>query len=145
MANFNATLQEAAVTGPKVNGNVENGSVRVFASQYVVVSGEEPQVGDTITWGTIPSGVQLLGSISNLNCSIGNAGATLTLGDADDDNELLAATDIGTAASVTPLPLMEAGGAIYITDGTKLLTSTVGVDELLAGQTLRLRVFFVQN
>jgi len=145
MSNFNATIQAGAVTGPKVESNVGNGKLRVFTSQYTVIDGEEPQVGDTITWGTIPSGSQILGSLSHLNCSIGNAGATATVGYVDNIDEFLAATDIGTSATVTTLPLVNASGAVYVLDEDMLLTSTIAVDALLAGQVLTLRIVYVQD
>jgi hypothetical protein len=99
-------------------------------------------VADTITWGDIPSGARIHGNLSTFNYSIGNAGMTLTLGDADDDNFILAATDMGTSAGVTTLPLVNADGAVYVTDGTLTLVSTLGVDEMLADQVITLTIIY---
>lgn len=145
MTEVNATIKAAQVGSAKdrLDSTAEDGKLRTWTSQYTVIAGEEPVVADTINWGKFPGG-RILGHLSQLNCSIGTAGSTLTIGDDDDIDRLLTATDIGTVASVTPLPLTQANGVIYISDPVEI-TSTVGVDTLLAGQVLTLTLVYVAD
>lgn len=144
MANVNATVAASVlgIASNKLDSNVVSGKLRVFTSSYTSVASAEPQVADTITFGTIPKGARIIGYLSSLNRSIGNAGMTIKLGDADDDNFILAATDIGTAAGAAALPLVDVGGAAYVTSSALTILGTLGVDEMLAGQVITLTIVY---
>lgn len=147
MSNVNATAAAAASGGArgKIDSSYSDGKLRSMTSTYTSVASEEPQVADTITWGTLPAGARIHGNLSSLNYSIGNAGMTLTLGDVDDDNFILAATDVGTAAGVTTLPLVNADGEVYVTDEPLTIISTIAVDEMLAGQVITLTIVYTAD
>lgn len=147
MANFNATVKAATVgaASSKLASSASQGKLRVFTSSYTSVASSEPQVADVIVWGSIPKGARILGYLSTLNRSIGNAGMTFTIGSSSDDNFILAATDIGTAAGVTTLPLVDVGGAVYVTSTELELISVIAVDEMLAGQVVTLTIVYVQD
>ncbi len=144
MTNFNATAKAAETSG-KIASNVSQGKLRILTSTYTSVSGSEPQVADVIVWGTIPKGSRILGYLSTLNRSAGSAGMTFTLGSTSDDNFILAATDIGTAAGVTTLPLVDVNGAAYVTSADLEIISVIAVDEMLAGQVVTLTIVYCQD
>ena len=139
--NFNATLQAGAVTGPKVQSNVENGKLRVFTSTYTVVTGDEPIVGDTITWG---DGCQILGYLSTLNCADGTAATTLNLGTTDTPTALLGASSVADPAVFTMTGINE-DGAVFLTTEVTTLQSVVAGDTLLAGQVITVNILYVQD
>ncbi len=144
MSNFEATQAAAASGGArgKLYASSGAGKLRSFTSTYTSVAGSEPQVADTIEWGTLPAGARIHGNLSSFNYAAGNAGMTLTLGDADDDNFILAATDMGTSAGVTTLPLVNVDGAVYVNTSPLTLISTIAVDEILADQVITLTIVY---
>jgi len=141
--NFNATLQAAAVTGPKVKSNVENGKLRVFTSSYTVPS-SPPIVADTITWGTIPSGCQILGWLSQMNCADGASSSTLNLGTSTTPTAYLGASSVADPA-VFALTAINADGAVSLTTVDTTLVSVVAGATLLAGQVITVSILYIQD
>ena len=83
MANFNADNSASTVAIPQARNKVnkQHGRLRWFESTYTAPASSPPQIADTITWGTLPIGARIIGSLSSLNCAVGTASSTLNVGD----------------------------------------------------------------
>lgn len=141
MANFNATIATAQANTPptKVKANVFFGRLRIFESTFTVPSGGIA-IADTITWGNLPTGVRVLGWLSQLSYSAGAASSTLNVGDAGSAARHMAATSVASAGATTLIS--PSAGSYETTEDTKTLVSTVAGAALQAAQTVTLRVVY---
>lgn len=146
MANFNGSVQSA--TGSNQTASVDRadvtefgGRVRYMMSTYTVPASSGPQIGDTITWGTLPNGARLV-SGSKLFFSAGAVSSTLNLGDSGSAARYLAATSVTSAGSATAEAHL-ASGATYKNTAATALVSTVAGAALQAAQVITLHAYYV--
>lgn len=131
--------------------NKQHGRVRWFESTYTAPASGNPQIADTIVWGTLPVGARIIGPLSSLNCADGTAASTLNVGDAASAARHLAASSVADPANF--LLANPANGAASfettISSGTATdnctLISTVAGAAILAGQVITLRVAYVTD
>lgn len=151
MANFNADNAAAVIAVPqaRVKSNKQHGRIRWFESTYTAPASSPPQIADTITWGTLPVGARVIGTLSQLNCAVGTASSTLNVGDAASAARHLAATSVATAAA-TLLANPASGAASFETSdasGTATdnctIRSTVAGAAIAVNQVITLRLAYV--
>lgn len=153
MANFNADNAASTVAVPQTRNktNKQHGRVRWFESTYTAPATGTPQIGDTITWGTLPTGARIIGPLSSLNQSAGTASSTLNLGDQASAARHLAATSVAAAGN-TLLANPANGAASFETSDNSggatdncTLRSTVAGAAIAANQVITLRVAYVTD
>jgi hypothetical protein len=151
MANFQADNAANVAATPQVRNksNKQGGRVRWFESTYTAPSSSTPQIGDTIEFGSLPTGARVIGPLSSLAYSAGTASSTLAIGDAASSNRHLAATSIASAGN-TALANPSNGAASFetsdnssaATNNCKLLGTVAGA-AVAASQVITLRVAYV--
>jgi len=153
MPNFNADNAASIVATPQSRnkGNKHHGRVRYFESTYTAPAASAPIIADTITWGTLPLGARIIGSLSSLNCAVGTALCTLNVGDAASAARHLAASSVATAAVFSLVNPANGVACFETTDNTKTATDTCTVRSTVAGaaiavsQVITLRLAYVAD
>lgn len=150
MANFNAdnATSLAAVPPVRIKANKQHGRVRWFEATFTAAA-SNPQIADTITWGTLPSGARVLGQLSSLSYAVGTASSTLNVGDTVSATRYLAATSVA-AAGTTAIGVPANGAASFeISDSSGLATDNATIKSVVAGaviavgQVITLRLAYV--
>lgn len=145
MANFNGSVQ--AATGSNQTASVDRADVTEFGGRVryvmstITAGASNPQIGDTITWCTLPAGSRVV-SGSKLFFSAGTASSTLNLGDSDSAARYLAATSVASAGSATAEAHL-ASGATYKNTAATAVTSTVAGAVIAVGQVITLHLYYV--
>jgi hypothetical protein len=151
MANFNADNAASTVATPQSRNkaNKQHGRVRWFESTYVAPAAGAPAIADTITWGTLPVGARIIGTLSQLNYSVGTASCTLNVGDSASAARHLGATSVASAGA-TLLANPANGAASFetsdasgtATDNCKIISTVAGA-AIAVNQVITLRLAYV--
>lgn len=151
MANFNADNAASIVGTPQSKNKVnkQHGRVRWFESTYTAPAASPPQIADTITWGTLPVGARIIGSLSSLNCAGGTASSTLNVGDPASAARHLAASSVATAAVFTLVNPANGAPCFETSDNSNTATNNCTIRSTVAGaaiavnQVITLRLAYV--
>ncbi len=150
MATFYATpgLDPLAQTPQNRLDSVDlAGKIRFACIQYVAPAAGAPVAGDDIIWvPSLPKGAQVIPHMSRLDWSAGTAACTMTLGDGASANRYLAATAVTAAGGAPAVTLTN--GAVYklgANAGDQTIRSVVAGAAIAAGQTITLRLAYVQD
>ena len=152
MANFNADIAANLAATPPVRDKTRqiNGRVRWFEATFTALAAN-PQIADTITWGTLPNNCRPIGHLALLSWSAGTVACTLNLGDAASVARHLAATGVNVAGSAVPNATQANGGQFDTTDISSAATnnctliSTVAGAVVAVGQVITLRFPYVAD
>lgn len=146
MANFNASVQ--ASTGSNQTANVDRADVTEFGGRVryvmstITAGASNPQIGDTITWCTLPVGARVIQG-SKMFFAAGTASSTLNLGDSGSAARYLAATSVASAGSATAEAHLASGATYKVTSSTNVITSTVAGAVIAVGQVITLHLAYV--
>lgn len=159
MANFFSTQITSLNASPpvRVKVNLLQARIRIAIGQYTVPA-SPPAIADIVYLTRVPRGARILGNLSQLNFSAGQASETLNVGDNVTAARHLAATSVTAAGTAVPQAAMANGVTGYETtdetrDGTGLasstndcdLRSTVAGAAMVAAQVVALHVAFAQD
>lgn len=153
MAIFYADVAAGSVATPptKTKANKKDGRVRWMESTYTAPATGTPQIGDVITWGTLPPGARIIGPLSSLNCAAGTASSTLNVGDAASAARHLAATSVAAAANTALANPANGAASFETSDNSKSATDNCTIQSVVAGaaiaanQVITLRMAFVTD